>query len=110
MNREKNLPCPFDKGEMRERLGIVPFSFRQGRLGSKKMKPRVVITHWVHPEVIEFLSEQCDVISNPTRETLPPGEILQRTKDARAIMVFMPDSIDEAFLQACPHLKVVSAA
>jgi phosphonate dehydrogenase len=74
------------------------------------MKPRVVITHWVHPEVIEFLRKEGDVISNSTRETLPPGEILQRTKDAQAIMVFMPDSIDEAFLGACPNLKVVSAA
>lgn len=74
------------------------------------MKPRAVLTHWVHPEVIELLSRQCEVIPNPTRESLPPEEVLERTKDARAIMVFMPDTIDEAFLQACPYLKIVSAA
>jgi len=74
------------------------------------MKPQAVITHWVHPEVIELLSQRCVVIPNPTRESLPRGEILQRTKNAQAIMVFMPDMIDEDFLQTCSLLKIVSAA
>jgi phosphonate dehydrogenase len=74
------------------------------------VKPRVVITHWVHPEVVELLNPQCLLILNPTRESLPREEILQRTKDAQAIMVFMADSIDEAFLRASPELEIVSAA
>ncbi|MFH1123168.1 MAG: phosphonate dehydrogenase [Pseudomonadota bacterium] len=74
------------------------------------MKPRAVITHWVHPEVVESLNPQCVLVLNLTRESLPHEEILRRTKDAQAIMVFMPDSIDEAFLRACPNLKIVSAA
>lgn len=74
------------------------------------MKPRVVITHWVHPEVVELLNPQCVLVANPTRESLPREEILRRTKDAQAIMVFMPDRIDEAFLRVCPNLKIVSAA
>ena len=74
------------------------------------MKPRVVITHWVHPEVLELLNQRCVSVPNPTRESLPREEILRRTQDARAIMVFMPDRIDEAFLQACPSLEIVSAA
>jgi phosphonate dehydrogenase len=73
-------------------------------------KPRVVITHWVHPEVIDFLSIESDVISNPTRDALFSEEIRQRTRDAQALMVFMPDTIDESFLQACPELRIVSAA
>jgi len=74
------------------------------------VKPRVVLTHWVHPEVIELLSQQCEVIPNSGRDSLPPEEILERTRDARAIMVFMPDTVNEAFLRACPYLKIVSAA
>ncbi|HWU36911.1 MAG TPA: phosphonate dehydrogenase, partial [Candidatus Acidoferrum sp.] len=74
------------------------------------MKPRVVITHWVHPEVIELFGERCVLLSNPARESLPREEILRRTKDAQAIMVFMPDRVDEDFLQACPGLKIISAA
>ncbi len=74
------------------------------------MKPRVVITHWVHPEVLELLGQTCALIPNPTRETLPREEVRQRTRDAQAIMVFMPDSIDDTFLESCPSLKIVSAA
>ena len=74
------------------------------------MKPKVVITNWVHPEVIELLEPSCEVIANPTQEALSREEILQRTKDAEALMVFMPDMIDEAFLRECPNLKVIGAA
>lgn len=75
-----------------------------------KMKPKVVITHLVHPEVIEYLSEYSQVVANPTNETLPRDEILQLAQDAEALMVFMPDRVDEAFLQACPKLKIVAGA
>jgi phosphonate dehydrogenase len=74
------------------------------------VKPQVVLTHWVHPEVIELLRRECEVIPNPSRETLSPEEVLRRTRDAQAIMVFMPDTVNEAFLQACPYLEIVSAA
>lgn len=74
------------------------------------MKPKVILTHRVHPEVIEFLAEHCEVIPNPTHETLARDEILRRAKDAEAIMTFMPDRVDEAFLRACPQLHVVGCA
>lgn len=74
------------------------------------MKPTVVITHRVHPEVLELLEEHCELIANQSNETLPENEILSRAKEADALMVFMPDRIDAAFLAACPKLKVVGAA
>lgn len=74
------------------------------------MKPKVVLTHWVHPEIIARLSTHCQVVPNMTRERLTRDEILHRTRDAQAIMTFMPDSVDDAFLAACPHLKVVGCA
>ncbi|MDP2786408.1 MAG: phosphonate dehydrogenase [Sulfurimicrobium sp.] len=74
------------------------------------MKPKVILTHRVHPEVIELLAEHCEVIPNTTHETLARDEILRRVKDAEAIMTFMPDRVDEAFLRACPQLHVVGCA
>lgn len=74
------------------------------------MKPKVVITHWVHPEVLNYLRNTCEVIPNETRTTLPRSEILARARDAEAIMTFMPDSINEEFLAACPRLRVVGCA
>lgn len=74
------------------------------------MKHRVVITHWVHPEVIRLLERSCEVIPNDARESLPREELLRRTQDAQGIMVFMPDTIDDHFLSICPNLKIVAAA
>ena len=73
-------------------------------------KPKVVLTHWVHPEIIELLREKAEVVANPGRKTLPREVLLERAKDADALMAFMPDCIDEAFLKVCPRLKIIAAA
>ena len=73
-------------------------------------KPKVVLTHWVHPEIVELFREKADVVVNPDRKTLSMEELLKRAKDADALMAFMPDCIDEAFLKACPKLKIIAAA
>ncbi|MEJ2654977.1 MAG: chemotaxis-specific protein-glutamate methyltransferase CheB [Acidihalobacter sp.] len=70
----------------------------------------IVITHWVHPEVVDLLAPHGKVILNPSRETLPPGELMERMRNAHAMMAFMPDSVDDAFLEQCPRLKVIGAA
>ncbi|MDT8421969.1 MAG: hypothetical protein RQ754_16195 [Desulfuromonadales bacterium] len=70
----------------------------------------MVVTHWVHPEVLELLSEECRVIPNQTLATLPRAEILARCRDAEGMMVFMPDCIDAEFLGQCPKLRVIGAA
>jgi phosphonate dehydrogenase len=74
------------------------------------MKPKAVLSHWVHPEVIEFLSGTCEVVANESRGTWSRDEVLRRAQDAQAFMAFMPDCVDAAFLDACPQLKVVGAA
>jgi len=74
------------------------------------MKPLVVVTHWIHKEVVDYLSGSCNVFLNTTLYTLPRATIIDKAREAEAIMVFMPDSIDEEFLSACPNLKVVAAA
>ncbi|NES04789.1 MAG: hydroxyacid dehydrogenase [Okeania sp. SIO2F4] len=73
-------------------------------------KPKVVITHWIHTQVIDYLSQTCEVILNQTQETLSREEIINRTKEAEGLMVFMPDYIESTFLDACPQLKVIAGA
>ncbi|MBI3897656.1 MAG: hydroxyacid dehydrogenase [Gammaproteobacteria bacterium] len=75
-----------------------------------RQKPEVVITHRTHYEVIELLSVRCDVIPNTTRDTLAREEILQRAHNAEAILSFTPDRVDDAFLRACPKLRVIGCA
>ncbi|MPZ34465.1 MAG: hydroxyacid dehydrogenase [Rhodospirillales bacterium] len=74
------------------------------------MKPRVVITHKVHQEVLELLCTQCDVVANQTSDTLSRDEVLRRTSAADAMMAFMPDRVDADFLMACPKLRIIGAA
>lgn len=61
-------------------------------------RPRVVITQTVFPETIELLAPHAELITGAP------------VRDADALMVFMPDSLDEAFLRECPNLKIVAAA
>jgi phosphonate dehydrogenase len=49
-------------------------------------------------------------VLNQSRGTLPTEELMHRLKQAHAMMAFMPDKVDDAFLQQCPNLKVVGAA
>jgi len=74
------------------------------------VKPRVVITHRVHPQVIEVLEGSFEVVANQMIETLSREEVMRRAAKARAIIAFMPDRIDEEFLRECPDLKIVAAA
>ncbi|HTW63970.1 MAG TPA: phosphonate dehydrogenase [Bryobacteraceae bacterium] len=61
-------------------------------------RPRVVITQRAFPETVALLSPRADVIIGPA------------SQDADALMVFMPDALDETFLRGCPNLKIVAAA
>jgi phosphonate dehydrogenase len=61
-------------------------------------RPRLVITQRVFPETEAILSPHAElIVGAPAR-------------DADALMVFMSDSLDEAFLRECPNLQIVAAA
>jgi phosphonate dehydrogenase len=70
----------------------------------------VLVTHWVHPEVLEELSRACDILANRTRDTMDRAEVLRRARGVRGILAFMPDRIDAAFLDQCPELGIVAGA
>jgi phosphonate dehydrogenase len=57
-----------------------------------------VVTQQVFPQTIELLSAHAEVTIGPP------------ARNADALMVFMPDSLDEAFLRECPNLRIVAGA
>ena len=69
-----------------------------------------VATHRLFPDMAAALTEHCHAILNPTDGSWPRNDVIDKCRDADAIIAFMPDLIDGAFLDACPHLKIVSAA
>ncbi|MBC7779346.1 MAG: hydroxyacid dehydrogenase [Proteobacteria bacterium] len=77
---------------------------------STDSRPAVVIAHWVHPEVLEFLAPHARVIVNDTREPWSPAELRALTRNADALIGFMTETVDETLLAACPRLKIVACA
>jgi phosphonate dehydrogenase len=77
---------------------------RTGRL------PEVVVTHWVHPEVVDYLSEFCTArVPTEGEQIWPRDEVLARAGSADALITCMADHVDEDFLARCPRLRVISA-
>src|SRR5258706_3686147 len=74
------------------------------------MTPHVTITHVVHNEVTELLGQTCIVIGNDRHATWSRSEFVEKAEQADALMVFMPDIIDEELLRHCAKLKIVAAA
>jgi phosphonate dehydrogenase len=73
-------------------------------------KARVVVTHWVHPEVGDYLAGFCDAVMPARDEGLwPEPRLAELAADADGLMACMADRIDEAFLAGCRRLRVVSA-
>ncbi len=73
-------------------------------------KPHCLVTCRIHPEVVEYLEQYCTLDLNQTDESLRPEELQTRIKEADAVMMFMPDKVDETLLSAAPRLKVIGAA
>jgi phosphonate dehydrogenase len=83
----------------------------EGHRGRRlKTRPKVVITHRVHAAVKQLLAEHSEVVANDGTESWPPAKLLEQARNAEGLLVFMPDTIDDAFLEQCPKLRVIAAA
>ena len=71
---------------------------------------RVVVTHWVHPDVADYLASFCDpVLPAGPGEVFAPGTVADLAAGATGLITGMSDRVDEAFLAGCPRLRVISA-
>jgi len=73
-------------------------------------RPKTVLTHRVFPETVAMLEDWTDVFTNDGDVSFARDEVVERCRDAGAMMAFMPDSVDDAFLAQCPKLKIVACA
>ena len=74
------------------------------------IRPRIVVTQRIHPEIADLLAAEGELIANPDPEPWPDAQLRAHSAAADALMVFMPDRIDDAFLAGCPHLKIIAGA
>ena len=73
-------------------------------------RPRVVVTNRVHPETLDLLDGRLDVVANREPDPWPPARLRDHAASAVAMVAFMTDRVDEAFLAACPRLELIAAA
>lgn len=71
---------------------------------------RIVVTNKIFPETHALLAANADVVVNTTSEPWPYEVVRDKCREADAVLIFMPDRIDAAFVEACPELKVIGAA
>lgn len=70
----------------------------------------MVVTQRVHPEVVDLLAADCEVVVNPEPAPWPEVELLARLSVAEAMLAFMPDRVDAELLASCPRLRIVAGA
>jgi lactate dehydrogenase-like 2-hydroxyacid dehydrogenase len=71
------------------------------------MKPRVLVSRAVFPEVIERLAAHCEVDYHAEDAPLPPAVLAERLADKQGALTMISDRIDAAVLARCPQLKAV---
>jgi len=72
------------------------------------VKPRLLITRRVFPEVVEALSVAYEVETNPDDAFWTPEQTRAKAAGCEALYVVATDRVDTALLEACPRLKIVA--
>ncbi|MEM7406522.1 MAG: NAD(P)-dependent oxidoreductase [Pseudomonadota bacterium] len=74
------------------------------------MTPRIVVGNRIHESVAARLKQAGEVILNDTDTPLGADALRERCSEADALMAFMTERVDAAFLDACPKLRIVGGA
>ena len=71
---------------------------------------QVVVTHWVHPEVVSYLARFAEPRVPSAAEGVWPGaRVAELAATADGLITCMADTVDDSFLARCPRLRVISA-
>jgi lactate dehydrogenase-like 2-hydroxyacid dehydrogenase len=74
----------------------------------QRMKPKILITRQVFPEVVSGLAKIYDVDHNESDNIFSPEELRSRAQGCAGVIACLTEKIDAAFFDACPTVKVVS--
>jgi lactate dehydrogenase-like 2-hydroxyacid dehydrogenase len=72
------------------------------------MKPKILVTRQIFPEVVEALRSRFDVEHNDDDRPWPADELARRLADKHGVLATVMDRVDDAALAAAPGLRVVS--
>ena len=72
------------------------------------MKPAAYLTRRLPEAAMKRLEDFFDLRVNPLDRAVEPAELLQEVSDVQALICLLSDRIDQAVIDAAPHLKVIS--
>ena len=72
------------------------------------MKPKILISRQVFPEIVATLAEQYEVDHNESDEIFTADALRARAQGCEGVIACLTEKIDAAFFDACPSVKVVS--
>lgn len=73
-----------------------------------KMKPRVLLTHPLLPEVMDCLEKEVELELATSEALLPREELLARISDKQGLLCFLTDQIDREVIDRAPELKIIA--
>ncbi len=71
------------------------------------MKPKILITRQVFPEVVATLAQQFDVDHNESDDIFTAETLRARANGCAGVIACLTEKIDVAFLDACPSVRAV---
>ena len=72
------------------------------------MKPKVLLTHPLLKEAMDYLAEQTELELATSQDFLPHSELVQKIKDKEGLLCFLSDTIDQEVLDNAPALRAIS--
>jgi len=72
------------------------------------MTPKVLITHKLLPEAMDFLGSRVDAELCPEKDVLSGADIISRIRDKEGLLSLLTDEIGREIIEAAPRLKVIA--
>ncbi|MBC7364114.1 MAG: D-glycerate dehydrogenase [Candidatus Aminicenantes bacterium] len=72
------------------------------------MKPKVLLTHPLLKEAMDYLATQVDLELATENMLLPKEELVARITDKDGLLCFLTDPVDREVIDAAPSLKIIS--
>jgi len=72
------------------------------------MKPKILVTRRMFPEVLEYLKEHVEVETGSRQGTMPESALLRGVRDKEGLLSQLVDRVDRRIMDAAPRLKVIA--
>jgi glyoxylate reductase len=74
----------------------------------KAMKPRVLVTHRIFPEALEFLKNHVDYDIGTQEGALAKEDLMKKIEDKEGLLSLLVDPVDRDVIDSAPPLKIIA--